>query len=766
MKMIGFTKDDEQSIFKIVSAVLWMGNCAFEGGETSQVKDKTALANVARLLQVDEAALGNSLTSRSITAGGGAKPIIKALTAAEATDARDALAKALYERLFKWLVRRINENIQYQSESGTEEVMSSIGVLDIYGFEILKNNSFEQFSINFCNEKLQQLFIELTLKKEQEEYVREGIVWTPVEYFNNQKICELMETKQGIYAYMDEENSLPTGTDETFLEKIKTAFKGHDHFLIQPSGGKNAFPPNSFLLKHYAGDVYYSVEGMLNKNKDQLFKLHQECLSASKSRAVRSMFPPVDARSTKRPPSAGYQFKQQVNELMNTLLTCEPHYIRTIKSNSKKSAGLFETDLVKHQARYLGLLENIRVRRAGFCYRKEYATFLERYKIVTKDTWPNYRGAAADGCDVILKSIGCDEAEFQRGKTKMFIKNPQTVFALDKKRDEMIPGQVVKIQSVYRGHAVRSKIAKLRAALLIQRVFKRYRRRKHLREITPEQRREAQKRELLRKMFAGKKQGWEDKREWKGNYIASIDDSQLPTLCAAFPNAKDKTIIFATPCKRLMGNNKWGDRALIITDKSIYYADPSKFVPKKRIDLKNLQTLFMSNKSDSFFVFRDSQSYDWVFNHQYKTEMAYVLMRQCKKTNKKELHMEFLKDSFKQKTRTGHRTLVFEHGPQLMDKARGKTEWIVTSPKVAEEPLGPAIALGKVTKDEGPRVIPPKKYKALFDYDPQEDDEMALQEGQMIEVPPSERAEGGWIKGQNLTTKKIGLFPLNYVQQV
>ena len=150
------------------------------------------MKNAAELLELDPKALVQALTNRSITAGAG-KAINKGLNEKEATEACDALVKALYDRLFKWIVNRINENIQYRGEDTAEENLTSIGVLDIYGFEILQFNSFEQFCINYCNEKLQQLFIELTLKKEQEEYVREGIKWTPVEYFNNKNICDLIE---------------------------------------------------------------------------------------------------------------------------------------------------------------------------------------------------------------------------------------------------------------------------------------------------------------------------------------------------------------------------------------------------------------------------------------------------------------------------------------------------------------------------------------------------------------------------------------------
>jgi len=193
MKMIGFSAEDEKSVMRVVAATLHLGNVKFAGkGDSCDVSTPEELKKAAGLLELEPQTLIQALTNRSITAGAG-KAITKGLSDKEATDACDALTKALYDRLFKWIVNRINENIQYRGEEGPEESLTSIGVLDIYGFEILQFNTFEQFCINYCNEKLQQLFIELTLKKEQEEYVREGIKWTPVDYFNNKGICDLIE---------------------------------------------------------------------------------------------------------------------------------------------------------------------------------------------------------------------------------------------------------------------------------------------------------------------------------------------------------------------------------------------------------------------------------------------------------------------------------------------------------------------------------------------------------------------------------------------
>jgi len=200
--------------------------------------------------------------------------------------------------------------------------------------------------------------------------------------------------------------------------------------------------------------------------------------------------------------------QKQVNELMENLMKCEPHYIRTIKSNDKKMGGVFQEDLVRHQAKYLGLLENIRVRRAGFCYRKDFDFFLKRYKIVSKDTWPNYRGSSKDGSNKLMQSLGFKADEYQAGNTKIFIKNPQTVFALEEKREEKIPGAVTKIQARYRGFNVRVNFQKFKAALLIQVAVRKFLRKVQLKRMTPEQKARFINQQLCARLFENRKQGW------------------------------------------------------------------------------------------------------------------------------------------------------------------------------------------------------------------------------------------------------------------
>lgn len=287
--------------------------------------------------------------------------------------ARDALAKAVYDRLFTWLVARINQSLHPKND--IKRKGNVMGILDIYGFEIFKKNSFEQFCINFCNEKLQQLFIELTLKSEQDEYNKEGIEWIPVEYFDNKVICNLIEEKyKGIISILDEECLRPGDpTDLTFLSKLNYQLGSHPHFIchsrtttaIQKTMGRD-----DFRLIHYAGDVTYNVSGFLDKNNDLLFRDLKETMSLTKNHIVKLCFPESEYKNKKRPETAITQFRNSLNNLMEILMCKEPSYIRCIKPNDVQKSNIFDHKLVLHQVKYLGLMENLRVRRAGFAYRR------------------------------------------------------------------------------------------------------------------------------------------------------------------------------------------------------------------------------------------------------------------------------------------------------------------------------------------------------------------------------------------------------------
>ncbi|XP_072556307.1 unconventional myosin-Ib-like isoform X4 [Paramormyrops kingsleyae] len=493
MQIVGFMEDEVQSVLQLVAAILKLGNIEFKpesrvnGFDESRVKDKNDLKEMCELMGIEQAALERAFSFRTVEAR--TDKVSTTLNVAQAYYARDALAKNLYSRLFSWLVARINESIKAQFKA-RKKVM---GVLDIYGFEIFEDNSFEQFIINYCNEKLQQIFIELTLKEEQEEYVREGIEWTNIEYFNNAIICDLIENNQsGILAMLDEECLRPgTVTDETFLDKLNTICAEHQHFESRLSKNSkfltdHSLPHSCFRIQHYAGKVLYRVEGFVDKNNDLLYRDLSQAMYKANHSLMKLLFPegnPIKV-NLKRPPTAGFQFRASVGTLMKNLLTKNPNYIRCIKPNDKKASHIFTDSLVCHQVRYLGLMENVRVRRAGYAFRQAYEPCLERYKMLCKQTWPHWRGPAREGVEVLLNDLQIPQEEFSYGRSKIFIRNPRTLFTLEEKRARCLEDLATLIQKIYRGWKQRTLFLLMkRSQIVVAAWYRRYAQQKKYQQI-------------------------------------------------------------------------------------------------------------------------------------------------------------------------------------------------------------------------------------------------------------------------------------------
>lgn len=345
-----------------------------------------------------------------------------------------------------------------------------IGVLDIYGFEIFGKNGFEQFCINYCNEKLQQLFIELTLKSEQEEYAREGIPWSHIDYFNNNVICDLIDAKnRGIYALLDEECLRPGDvSDLTFLQKLNSQVKQHKHFdSREKSKSDKTLDPTSFRLKHYAGDVTYCVDGFLEKNLDTVNRDALYLFNTSSKASLSTMFPESPSNADlKRPETSGTQFKNSIQSLTKNLLQKQPHYVRCIKPNTQKQSSIFEEDLVHHQCRYLGILENVRVRRAGYCFRMDYSVFVEKFKAIAKETWPNWRGNPKDGALKIVMALKWRNDDYALGASKIFIRTPSHVVEILEKFETIKLWLVIKIQSRFRAHLEQIRYRKWRRRVI------------------------------------------------------------------------------------------------------------------------------------------------------------------------------------------------------------------------------------------------------------------------------------------------------------
>lgn len=493
MAVIGFSEEEIRQVLEVTALVLKLGNVKLadefqaNGLPASGVCDGKGIQEIGEMMGLNSAELEKALCSRTMETG--KEKVVTVLNVIQAQYARDALAKNIYSRLFDWIVNRINESIKV----GTGEKRKVMGVLDIYGFEILEDNSFEQFVINYCNEKLQQVFIELTLKEEQEEYKREGIPWTKVEYFDNGIICDLIEHSQrGILAMLDEECLRPgVVSDSTFLAKLNQLFSKHSHYESKVTQNAQrqydrTMGLSCFRICHYAGKVTYNVTSFIDKNNDLLFRDLSQTMWKAQHPLLHSLFPegnPKEA-SLKRPPTAGTQFKNSVAILMKNLYSKNPNYIRCVKPNDQQQQGRFTSELVMVQARYLGLLENVRVRRAGYAFRQAYRPFLERYRLLSRSTWPRWNGEDREGVEKVLGSLILSSEELAYGRTKIFIRSPKTLFYLEEQRRLRLQQLATLIQKVYRGWRCRTHYQQMRKSqILISAWFRGNKQKKHYGKI-------------------------------------------------------------------------------------------------------------------------------------------------------------------------------------------------------------------------------------------------------------------------------------------
>ncbi|KAG5391219.1 hypothetical protein IGI04_032760 [Brassica rapa subsp. trilocularis] len=421
MDVVGIGSEDQDAIFRVVAAILHLGNIEFAKGEDSEAaepKDEKSL--ITKSLDPDSAALG-----------------------------RDALAKIVYSKL---LVTKINNSIGQDPDS-----KHIIGVLDIYGFESFKTNSFEQFCINLTNEKLQQHFNQHVFKMEQEEYTKEEIDWSYIEFIDNQDILDLIEKKPGgIIALLDEACMFPRSTHDTFAQKLYQTFKDHKRF------SKPKLAQTDFTICHYAGDVTYQTELFLDKNKDYVVGEHQALLSSSDCSFVSSLFPPLPEESSKTSKfsSIGSQFKHQLQSLLESLSTTEPHYIRCVKPNNLLKPEIFENINILQQLRCGGVMEAIRISCAGYPTRKPFNEFLTRFKILAPET-TNRSNDEVDACKKLLAKV--DLKGFQIGKTKVFLRAGQMA-ELDAHRAEVLGRSARIIQRKVLSYQSRKKFLLLQAA--------------------------------------------------------------------------------------------------------------------------------------------------------------------------------------------------------------------------------------------------------------------------------------------------------------
>ncbi|KAK8930678.1 hypothetical protein KSP39_PZI016534 [Platanthera zijinensis] len=466
MEIVGISSQEQDAIFRVVAAILHVGNINFAKGQeidSSALKDdksKFHLKMTAELLMCDPQALEDALCKRVMITP--EEVIQRTLDPIAATVSRDGFAKTIYSRLFDWLVDKINNSIGQDATS-----KSLIGVLDIYGFESFKTNSFEQFCINFTNEKLQQHFNQHVFKMEQDEYTKEEIDWSYIEFIDNQDVLDLIEKKPGgIIALLDEACMFPKSTYETFSQKLYQTFKTHNRFV------KPKLSRSDFTICHYAGEVQYQSEQFLDKNKDYVVAEHQELLSASKCPFIADLFPslPEETSKSSKFSSIGARFKLQLQSLMETLNSTEPHYIRCVKPNNLLKPSIFESVNVMQQLRCGGVLEAIRISCAGYPTRRTFYEFLHRFGVLAPEVLEGkYDEKVA--CGKILEKKGLKGC--QLGKTKVFLRAGQMA-ELDARRAEVLRNAAKTIQRRIRTYITRKQfVATRKAAIHVQSLWRR-----------------------------------------------------------------------------------------------------------------------------------------------------------------------------------------------------------------------------------------------------------------------------------------------------
>ncbi|KAJ3223556.1 Unconventional myosin-Ie [Clydaea vesicula] len=819
MTICNINPKDQESILEIVAGILHLGNVDFfEEGNNAKISDVEALEFPAYLLGIRTQNLSDKITSRIMTTGGMGRRSSEyhvPLNVEQARNSRDALAKALYSRMFDWIIQAVN-NALAALKINDRSTPLCLGVLDIFGFEIFERNGFEQFCINYVNERLQQIFIELTLKSEQEEYLNEGIKWTPIEYFNNKIVVDLIESKKppGVMAILD---------DVCFTMHAQT--EGADSKFVQHYEGHQ----NRFIIRHYAGAVTYDCNGFTEANKDTLFKDLIQLMQSTEKTFIRNLFPEnVEDDSKKRPTTVSFKIKNQCQDLVATLMKCIPSYVRCIKPNENKKSHDWENKRVDHQVQYLNLKENIKVRRAGFCYRNFFEKFLRRFAILTPETFPRWNGNPHDGIKLIMQSADMDPKEWQIGKQKVFIKSPESLFLLEERRDRKFNAYAKVIQRAYR-------IWKSRKYFLEMR--------KKAADVVYDKKE--------RKRFSLN-------REFLGDYLSYRDNPILKALVG-----KNEKVFFADLCTKYDRKFKPSQRECILTEKEFIMIgfekeksgpNKGKFVKgvKRRILFKDIQGVSLSTKNDDFFILHIPSEYDNVLESIFKTEFITVFSEKYREETGRTLNLEFndkycikliplinilsnysLKYSVKKTTFQsggihqikfltdqsvkfplikpgkvteirvspglpkdskpsapksnvgnsksknfgGHKQANYQQQSVYQQQQPVKHNQPVyqqpsSIPKFENNSYGSNSSLNNSSsfsaagKKKPPPPVPPAKKlpscKALYDYDSSEADELSFKAGDIITI--INKDDEGWWTG-NLRGKK-GLFPANYTEPI
>eukprot|EP01102_Stenamoeba_stenopodia_P010428 TRINITY_DN313_c0_g3_i2.p1 TRINITY_DN313_c0_g3~~TRINITY_DN313_c0_g3_i2.p1 ORF type:complete len:1264 (+),score=385.55 TRINITY_DN313_c0_g3_i2:434-4225(+) len=745
MNVIGITAAEQKSIFRLLAAILWLGNIDFtESGDKASVSDANTLDFVASLMGIPSPFLKNALEIREMETKHGQQrgtTYKVPLNYVQACATRDALSKAVFSRIFDWLVERINQALIKQGEG------LSIGVLDIYGFEVFQKNGFEQFCINYVNEKLQQIFIEFTLRLEQEEYVREGIKWNPINYFNNKIVCELIEGKNppGVFLVFDDvARSVGATTDgaDKALQQRLTSCSSNAHFEMRGV---------SFCVKHYAGDVVYECAGMVEKNKDLLLKDLLDAIQLTDMKFLKDLFPEKpDANDKKAPTTAGFKIRNQATALVATLSKAQPHYVRCLKPNDDKMPLTFDKSRVMHQIRYLGLLDNIKVRRAGFAYRTTFNKFMERYYLLSgrtsyaaKRIW---KGDDVSGCRAILEDSPVGPEEWQIGKTKVFLRHPETLFTMEDLRVNYYHNMSDRIKNAYRNfkaykHIAATRIKKaftnwkrfrVECAAVIQKCYRSYK------DCAPHY-------DLRMKnepFFVNKKERHRfsvtSVRRYYGDYLNMKTQTKL---LEAMAGGAHENILFAAKSKIVIDPgifkaHKLSPRYLILTAQALYLimlVKQKNLIMHKvdrRVPLNAITSVTLSPFSDNYVILHctpNPPEWDIVVETDFKTELVAWLSTKgsigsnvqfldkvvyMKKKQSKQ-HITFIKDEIKGKPPLFKKDKVYVANglPASSQPARTKTRNAGVAGRrivnVEYDPDANKPAYGGNLRKFGPRVTGP-----------------------------------------------------------
>nr|XP_048275393.1 unconventional myosin-Vb isoform X2 [Myodes glareolus] len=489
LTLLGVRDSHQISIFKIIASILHLGSVEIQserdGDSCSIPPQDEHLSNFCRLLGVEHSQMEHWLCHRKLVTT--SETYVKTMSLQQVVNARDALAKHIYAQLFSWIVEHINKALQSSLKQH-----SFIGVLDIYGFETFEINSFEQFCINYANEKLQQQFNSHVFKLEQEEYMKEQIPWTLIDFYDNQPCIDLIEAKLGILDLLDEECKVPKGTDQNWAQKLYERHSNSQHFQ------KPRMSNTAFIVVHFADKVEYLSDGFLEKNRDTVYEEHINILKASKFPLVADLFhddkdsvpatstaknrssskinvrssrPPLKVSNKEHKKSVGYQFRTSLNLLMETLNATTPHYVRCIKPNDEKLPFHFDPKRAVQQLRACGVLETIRISAAGYPSRWTYHDFFNRYRVLMKKR----ELANTDKksiCKSVLESLIKDPDKFQFGRTKIFFRAGQVAY-LEKLRADKFREATIMIQKTVRGWLQKLKYRRLKAATLtLQRFYR------------------------------------------------------------------------------------------------------------------------------------------------------------------------------------------------------------------------------------------------------------------------------------------------------